>query len=136
MGMLSRLAAKLPDQGEQYVGRQVRAMVTQLEGLFARVTVDTGSPAFAVTANYTVTASDELLLVDTTAGSLTVTLPLIGETMIAGKFEVSIKKATAGNVLTILPTGADLIDDELSVIITAHNTSLTFKATTDGWRIV
>ena len=60
-----------------------------------------------ITANYTATADDYMFLVDTTAGSVTISLP--DPTGLSGK-EFVIKKITSGNQVTIDTVGTAKID--------------------------
>jgi len=66
-----------------------------------------GGNVKTITANYTATKDDYLFLVDTTAGSVTITFPnpsgLSGKTFI-------VKKITSGNQVTIDTTGTAKID--------------------------
>lgn len=111
----------------------MRAMVTHLEQLFARVHVDDTRPAYPVTANTTLTALDEMVLVDTSGGDVTITLPEISDDMIRAKREFEVVKTEAGGVLYVTPTGTDTIMGEPDAIITAQWTAIRFRATTGNW---
>jgi hypothetical protein len=62
-----------------------------------------------ISANYTATADDYMFLVDTTAGSVTLTLP--DPTGLSGKTFI-VKKITSGNQVTIDTTGTAKIDGQ------------------------
>ena len=136
MGMLARIAVKLPDQSDQYVGRQIRAMVTQLETVFAKALYPTGGAPFTITAAHTVTATDELILADTSGGDITVTLPLISLQLVSGVFRVTVKKVSAANTLTVACTGSDTLDGAATLDITTNNAAATMYATDAGWKII
>lgn len=78
-----------------------------------------------VTENYTVTSDDYTILVDTSAGDITITL----NTPDTGKV-YNIKKIDAANTLTIDGNGA-LIDGSATVTVTAlnENTQIQFDGT-------
>lgn len=58
---------------------------------------------------YVVLPTDHILLVDATAGAITISLPLAS----AGTRRIEIKKIDASaNIVTVTPAGADLIDGE------------------------
>ena len=83
------------------------------------------------TGNYTPTEQDDILLVDTTSASVTITLP----TAKAGR-EYEIVKTVNANALTIVPTGSDTVVGTTSVIIYTQWTALRFKAVTGGWVLI
>jgi len=66
-----------------------------------------GGSVQTITANYTATADDYMLLVDTTVGSVTLTFP--NPTGLSGKTFI-VKKITSGHQVTIDTTGTAKID--------------------------
>lgn len=84
-----------------------------------------------VTTNVTAKNGQDILLVDTTAASIDVTLPLAMRGM-----EFIIVKTAAANVLTIILSGTDLIYGASSVTAFVLGTSLHFKAITGGWILI
>lgn len=58
------------------------------------------------TANYAATSADEWIFVDTTAGSVTITLPAAN----ACPHPIGVKKTVAANTLTVQRAGSDTID--------------------------
>jgi len=89
------------------------------------------TPFLTVTANYTVTDAYDYVLVDTTSGNLTVTLPPA-----KGAREVEIAKKVAANTLVIIPSGSDTVVGDTSVVVTERWTSLRFKAYVGGWALI
>lgn len=96
-----------------------------LHGLHA---VSAQSP---VSANATLTGSEDFILVDTSAGNVTVTLPRA----INGT-EVEIMKKYLANTLIILPQGSDTILLTTGVTIQSGGASLRFKAIGSDWRLI
>ena len=130
------LKVQLPKFIETYDGRLLRDMVRQLEDLFSRVKNDIGAAETPVSGDYTVTAQDTLICADTTVGNVQVSLPEINPGLILERFEVTVKKCTAPNKLSIVPTGGATIDGYNGVDVFVLNTALQFRAVSSGWRIV
>ena len=133
---MAKLAIRLPDFGQEYDGRQQRAMVQQLEAQLARIRVDGTLPAYSTTGDFTVSATDDVVMVDTSGGNITVTLPEISDSMVREKFEVEIVKTEAANRITIDPSGTDTIVGETDAIVYTQWTALRMRATTGNWVIV
>lgn len=85
-----------------------------------------------VTASETVRPSDDFLLVDTTTGSVTLTLPLAAS--VRGQWLV-IKKLVAANTLTVQGSGADLVDGVASVAWTSQYEVRRLYAGPDAWHL-
>lgn len=81
-----------------------------------------------VTANATA-AGDDLMLVDATAGAVTITLPSTGA--------VSVKKIdSSGNDVTVDPAGAGTIEGDANAVITDQYAGAVFQSTAaDTWVI-
>lgn len=74
------------------------------------------------TSNYTALSSDDIILVDASSNPVEITLPLA---ITLSGHSYSIKKIdNSTNVVTILPSGSDLIDGEISQIYNAPMTSV------------
>lgn len=92
-----------------------------------------------VSAATTVTAGDDVVLVDTSGGSVTVTLPLASQ---HPNKRVDVKKMTAANTCTVARSGSDTIDGAASTGWTTQYQSKTFVSAivsapaTWGWVIV
>lgn len=84
-------------------------------------------------ATYTILDSDFLILLDTSGGAFTITLPSVALNI--GRI-YHVKLENGGSNLTIAPDGSDTIDGEDSVIIEVENTSISLVGTTGVWRIV
>lgn len=130
---MGKLAVRFPDFLEVFDGHKMRALVSHLEILFARITVDDTRPAYTTTTSITLGAQDDVVLVDTTAGNITITLPEISDTMIRDKREFEIVKAVAANTLTIDPTGTDTINGAANATTTTQWTAYRLRAATGLW---
>jgi hypothetical protein len=86
-------------------------------------------------APYTVVAADEgaLILVDTAAGAVTITLPAIAS---VGDFKIAVAKTTAdANAVTVARSGSDTINGATSLTLGAQHETATLvaKGGTTGW---
>lgn len=133
---MARLVVRFPNFGDVFDGSRMRAFIQHLEQLFARVRVDQTVGAYTATADLTIGATDDVVLVDTSAATVTVTLPEISDTMVRDKFEVEIVKVAAANALIVAPTGADTILGEPDARVSTQWTALRFRATADNWVLV
>jgi len=84
-----------------------------------------------VSAAYTMTLSDYLVLVDTTGGNITITLPDADP----GR-AVSVKKAVAANTVTIATAGSETIDGSATQTINAQYENVVMVALSGNWYIV
>lgn len=96
--------------------RATQQQMNQLQGILNQTTA---------TANTTLLDHHDHVLVDTSAGSITITLP-VGKD---GK-EYEITKTAAANTVTIVPSGTDTILGATGVVILYQWTSVRLKATT------
>lgn len=93
-------------------------------------------PSRLVSSATTLTAGDFLVLVDTTSGSVTVTLPLAAQ---HPNQRYEIKKTAAANTLTVQRSGSDLIDGASTKAWTTLNqtygvqSAITAAPATWGW---
>lgn len=86
------------------------------------------------TASYTATFSDELILVDTTGGNVTITLP--SSTRISGKV-YRIKRLTGGvNTLTVQGSGGATIDGAASISLPTQWDARNLVTDGTGWFIL
>lgn len=93
-----------------------------------------------VTAATSLTEADDILLVDTTSGGVTVTLPLAAQTP---KVRFTVKKVSSdGNTVTIARSGSDTIDYGTSTSWSSSMMARDFEScivtspATWGWLIV
>ena len=84
------------------------------------------------TANYTLIASDDTVIGDTTAGSFTLTLP--SAVLFNGR-AFAIKKSVAANTLTLAASGSDTIDGSASVSVVGTSGYMVVAAS-DGWHVI
>lgn len=84
-----------------------------------------------VSTNTTLSDINDIVLVDTTGGNVTVNLPPARN----GRVYTVVKLSTT-NLLTVAASGTDTIDSAASISTTTGWVSRTFKAVTGGWIIV
>lgn len=89
-----------------------------------------------VTGNTTlsVLSTAQAVLVDTTAGSVTITLPPAADAV--GRLPVTIKKVVAANTLTVAADGGDTIDGAASVSWQASGDSREFLSDGTTWSVL
>lgn len=133
---MSRLVVSLPTIGKVFDENTFKDLVRQLEQAFQKLRIDATIGQTDVSGNYTVGATDSLLLVDTTASNVTVQLPLVARWMIDEKLTVEVVKIAAANRLQIIPAGSDTINDEPDALVYVKDTALALRAVTGGWRVV
>jgi hypothetical protein len=98
-------------------------------GFAERLELMEATPVNVVTGDYTLTKADEILLVDTSSASITITMPLAEK----GR-EFQIIKYAPQNALWIVPTAPDtIIGSATGVVLYNQFSSLHFKAVTGGW---
>ncbi len=94
-----------------------------------------------VTTNYSVQTTDAVILANTTAGVVGITLPTAASvwtaaTLVSQTFTVK-RITTDANKVTITPPGAELIDGNTSYDLVGPNlTTLTFLSDGTNWHIV
>jgi uncharacterized protein (DUF488 family) len=133
---MPRLVTQFPIFRDLYDGWSMRAFIQRLEQLFSQIVVDKRKSVSSISSDHTLTQDDTLMLVDTSAGNVTITLTAVQKWMIDERYEIEIKKMSAANRLRILPNAADTIDGYTIVDVLVLNTALALRATTDGWVIV
>ena len=101
-------------------------------GLADRLGLMAAEPVTTVTGDHTLSGREELILVDTTAQSITVTLPVAAK----GR-EYQIVKVSSKNALYIIPANPDTVCGGTSglVVYNAY-TSLHLKAITGGYILI
>lgn len=89
----------------------------------------------SVSSNYTPTVcTDGTVLVDTSGGSVTITLPTaVG----AGDCEITIKKIASANTMNIDPNGTEQIDGSSTTIpVVVKDEAITLVSDGSNWRVV
>ncbi len=132
---MSHLVVQLPRFEDQYDGRRQRELVRRLEEILAKVRTGFTREPRAITTNTQLDSDDGLVLVDTSGGSITITLPPIGAAFLEDHKEFHVKKTATANVLYIEST-ENIDDSAVGVSVRGTNTSLTFRASSAGWKIV
>ena len=95
------------------------------------LTMQALAKATLVSSDTTITSKQDYLIVDTSSGNVTVTLPFSNN----GR-EIEIMKNAQANYLSIVPFGDDVILKSKEVRVFNYGTSLRFKGFTGGWIIV
>lgn len=128
-GRVAELFASLDESLDTLI-RLLNARMKGLEaelGSLSRV----GATTRAVTAATTITAADALVLVDTTSGAVTVTLPVAAVS--AGK-RYTVKKTNAGaNNVTLDGNGAETIDGAATVVWNTQYLAYTVQSDGATW---
>ena len=130
---MQKIAVRLPRFTDRYDGTIMRALIRVLEQAFQYVYYDNTKPITEVAGAHTLGRDDSLLLVDTTAGSIVITLPESTDDLIDARHTVNIKKTVAANTITLTPSGADTVDGAASMALTAINSAVTLRAVLGGW---
>lgn len=87
-----------------------------------------------VTTTQPLTKNDFTVLVDASAGPVTVTLPSVNE---APGQTINVKKVDAtANLVTIACTGSETIDGAASKTTTTPNACFTQQASPAGWQVI
>lgn len=87
----------------------------------------------SVAANYTATCDDEVILVDASVGSRTITLP---PASLATRRRICVKKidTSTTNTVTIDGNGAETIDGATTFVLAGERTSVKLVCDGSGWR--
>jgi hypothetical protein len=96
-------------------------------GSTARLNIDT------VTGTHNADGSKDLLLANSSGGSVTVNLPAAA--LHTGRV-ITIKKTSASNLVTIDGDSAETIDGETTQVLTENYQSLTIVSNGTGWSIL
>ena len=81
-----------------------------------------------VSANYTVLEDDDIIVVDTSGGSVTVTLPLA-----KGQREYIVSKSVAANSVVVNFSGGQNCFGQASITLLVFGAVARFKAHNNGW---
>ena len=85
-------------------------------------------------ANYTASSSDNVILVSTSGGAVTITLPAVGS--VPGREYVIKKTDNSGNVVTIQGNGTDNIDGNNTATVSIQYQTLTIVSDGSSWDII
>lgn len=108
---------------------QVTGLQTALDGKASKWT-----PIVTKTANYTITIEDDVVLVDTTSGPLTISLPVAAN---CNGLSVLVKKISSDvNSVTIDGNGTETIDGELTEMLAVQWQLVRMKSNGTAWFIV
>lgn len=91
--------------------------------------LDTIAKSPTITSDTTLTGAEDFIMVDTSAGNVTVTLPRKIEGLVS-----EIMKPNAPNTVTVLPQAGMTILGAAGATITAAGTSIRFKLFGTDWK--
>ena len=94
----------------------------------SRVWQDSLETTKTISTNYSVTADDDYLLVDTTSGSVTITLPSA-----ASGRKLTVQRIAGANNVILETSGADTIDGATTFTVSDTRRSVTIKSTHAGY---
>lgn len=133
---MSKLITQFPTFADEYDGNKMRFFIQNLERALGLVDVDKTRGAYVTTSNVTLGALDNVVLVDSSGGNVTITLPEISDDMVRGHRMFEVVKIAAANTVTVAPTGADTIVGDTDALLTIQWTALHFCAAEGNWVIV
>jgi hypothetical protein len=127
-GLSNEQLAQLVGSGECYIHVHPKEIL----GFAERLELMEAAPVIEISGDHTAGPRDEILLVDTSAGNVTITLPLAQK----GR-EYQIVKTTPGFTLFIVPTTPDtLIGSTMGVSIVSAFSSLHWKSISGGYILI
>ena len=85
------------------------------------------------TANYTATADDHTIRVDTTSGNVTISLPAAASSV--GRI-FYIKKVAAANTVTIDPSGSETIDGSSTATLSSNYEHTVVQSNGTSWDVL
>jgi hypothetical protein len=119
---------------DTYNRQQYNIVLTRLENAVNTVADGRLFPASSQDAAYTVNYNDAVILVDATAGAVTISLPPARE---MEQKRLTVKKIDAsGNAVTIEPNGAETIDGAANKSLAAQYNSQEYISFNGAWWIV
>jgi len=122
------IGATTPSTGD-FTDLSVTGNLTVYGTIIADSTID----GTEKTADYTLTAADDIILVSTAGGPVTVTLPAAAGN--AGRTYTVVLKA-AGNPLTLAPAGAETINGGSALILDRSGQAIRLVSDGAGWQAV
>lgn len=84
-------------------------------------------------ASDTLDSDNDVVFADTSSNNITLNLPAAADN---GGLELVVKKTSAANTLTIVPSGAETIDGQSSIEITTQYTALCLVSDGSNWWII
>ena len=90
--------------------------------------------SIVVTAAYTATDTDMVILCNTFGGNISINLPSV--TTCEGRIYIIKKISSDANNVTIDPFGTETIDDLFTYTLSAYNERIQIVATSIGWKII
>jgi hypothetical protein len=104
-----------------------------IEGSTIKTTGGTVTNVSTKTTTYTATATDSVLLVDSTSGNITINLPAAA--LSTGQL-LTVKKTVAANTVTLDGSGSETIDGATTLAMTAQWASRTIVCNGTAWFVL
>lgn len=124
-GYSANLSSLFLDNLTGYIYRKYSTLDTDWELIYPKNIIKN------ISTNYSILRDDSILLVDTTLGNITLTLP-----QPSFKSFIDIKKIVNTNKITINPNSTELIDGDSNLIITKINSNVTLTSDGTNWYIL
>lgn len=124
-GYSATLSSLLVDNTSGYIYRKFSTLDTDWELIYPKNITKN------ISTNYSILRDDSILIVNTTSGDITLTLPLPSL-----KTSLNIKKIVNINKITINPNASELIDGDINLIITKENSNVSLVSNGTNWYIL
>lgn len=124
-GYSAALSSLLVDNTSGYIYRKFSTFDTDWELIYPKNVTKN------ISTNYSILRDDSILIVNTTSGDITLTLPLPSL-----KTSLNIKKIVNVNKITINPNASELIDGDINLIITKENSNVSLVSNGTNWYIL
>jgi hypothetical protein len=125
-GLVADLAAKLPTAGGTISGNLIITGITTVDGMrYATITKTTA---------YTLTTTDETVIVDATSASVNITLPSASAN--PGQLYTIVKKDATTNSVNLVASGGALVNGTASYALTTQYAQISVQSDGTNWYIV
>ena len=125
LGYSASVSSLLIDNSTGYIYRKFSSLNTSWELIYPKNITKN------ISADYSILRDDSVLLVDSTSGNLTLTLPSPSL-----KISLNIKKIVSINKITINPNASELIDGDINLILTKINSNVSLVSDGTNWYIL
>lgn len=109
----------------------MRQRYAKTSGLASQALNTGGNTIITVIEDYVMSGANQIVLVDTSAGPVSITLPSAAA---VNAQTVTVKKVSGAEAVSV--SGDANIDGEAVVQLNTVNISLTFVSTGDAWRVI
>jgi hypothetical protein len=125
-GLVADLAAKLPTAGGTISGNLLITGITTVDGMRYATTTKTTA--------YTLTTTDETVIVDATSASVNITLPSASAN--PGQLYTIVKKDATTNSVNLVASGGALVNGTASYALTTQYAQISVQSDGTNWYIV